>query len=123
MNGWDMRILLAEDEAQVRAFLLRALTIMCPQAEIIPVGDGKLALEIFYSSGADLIISDHHMPQLSGMELLQTIRRTSEVPFVLISADNTVAEPAHAAGATGFLHKPFSLTALRQAVQYLMPAV
>ncbi len=122
LNELCMRILLVEDEPDVRAFMLRALAIISPQAEIIAAEDGRQALMHFTERKIDLIISDQHMPYLSGLELLQAIRRSSDVPFVLISADSAVAEAAHAAGASCFLAKPFSLNALRQAVEYLAPA-
>jgi CheY-like chemotaxis protein len=118
-----MRILLVEDEPDVRAFLARALAVISPQASIVTAEDGRRALALFTSGAVDLVISDQHMPHLSGLELLQTIRRSSDVPFILISADSAVGEMASTAGASSFLAKPFALNALRRAVEALAPAV
>jgi CheY-like chemotaxis protein len=123
VNETRMRILLAEDEPDVRAFLVRALACICPHAEIVAVTDGLEALEALHEQPIDLVISDHHMPCLRGLELLEALRRSSEVPFVLLSADSGVAEAALASGASYFLEKPFALSDLRRAVETLAPAV
>jgi CheY-like chemotaxis protein len=120
-NELRMQILLVEDEPDVRGFLARALGIIRPHAGIVAVADGAAALAAFARSSADLIISDQHMPHMTGIELLRAIRRASDVPFILISADNAVAAAAVAAGASWFLPKPCSLGALRRAVEALAP--
>lgn len=117
-----MRILLAEDEPGVRAFLERALQHAIPGCDVEAVPDGRAALDAFSRSPADLVISDQNMPRLTGLELLAAIRRLSPVPFVLVSADRGVAARARAAGCSGFLGKPLTLDELRAVVVDLAPA-
>lgn len=117
-----MRILLAEDEPDVRAFLVRAIERAAPGYEVEAAPDGGAALAAFRRAPADLVISDQHMPRLTGLELLRAIRAFSAVPFVLISADTTVADAARTAGCSGFIGKPLSLYELRAAIVDLAPA-
>lgn len=117
-----MRILLAEDEPDVRGFLVRAIERAAPGCEIEAAPDGRQALAAFRRAPADLVISDQHMPHLTGLELLRAIRGFSAVPFVLISADSSIAAAARAAGCSGFIGKPLSLDELRAAIVDLAPA-
>lgn len=121
VNEPGMRILLAEDDPNVRTFLVRALQSICPQADIIAVADGRQALQALGTSTVDLIISDHHMPHIRGIDLLHAVRRSWAVPFILLTADGTIAAPALAAGAAYVLEKPFALDDLRRAIAALVP--
>lgn len=116
-----MRILLVEDEADVRRFFARALAHIGEFIEVLPAADGLEALELFVSQSVDLVLSDHRMPRMSGLELLVAVRARSPVPFLLITADRSVEHAAYAAGVSEFLNKPISLDALRDSVLRYMP--
>jgi CheY-like chemotaxis protein len=111
-----MRILLVEDEADVRRFFARALGHIAPGAEIVEAADGREALERFHAGPFDLVMSDQKMPHMTGVELLRAIRDGSDVPFLLITADRAIERDALAAGASELLGKPISLGALRVVV-------
>ncbi|MCG8347973.1 MAG: response regulator [Chloroflexales bacterium] len=114
-------IILAEDDLAVRLFLVRALSRLQRQAIITAVENGAEALACFQQQGADLIISDHRMPIMSGLELVRAIRALSDVPVVLISADITVEVSALAAGITMFVLKPVSMDQLRKILDQVLP--
>lgn len=116
-----MRILLVEDEADVRRFFARALAHVAPEVEIVQAADGHEALQRFQEGPFDLILSDHKMPRLTGVELLRSVRAASDIPFLMITADRTVERDALAAGVTDILTKPISIGALRSAVQRYLP--
>ena len=83
-------IVIADDEDDVREFLLRAVRRYAPQAEVTAVVNGAAALEIMRQRGCDLLISDHRMPVMTGVELLQAVRESQPIlPVVIISADMT----------------------------------
>lgn len=111
-----MRMLLVEDEDDVRLFFTRALAHAAHGLEIVQVANGREALERFQGEAFDLILSDHRMPHMTGLELLLAVRAASEVPFLLITADRSVERAALAAGVTELLSKPISISALREAV-------
>lgn len=116
-----MRILLVEDEADVRRFFARALSYIAPAAEVVEVPDGREALALFQREQFDLILSDHKMPNMTGVALLQAVRASSKVPFLLITADRSVEGAALAAGVSELLNKPISITTLRNALARYLP--
>lgn len=108
-----MRILLVEDEADVRRFFTRALGHIAPGIEVVEAADGREGLARFQDQQFDLVLSDHKMPNMTGVELLRAIRSESDVPFLLITADRAIERDALLSGASELLSKPISLSALR----------
>jgi CheY-like chemotaxis protein len=117
-----MRVLLVEDEADVRHFFARALAHIGPCIEVLQAADGHEALALFLGGPVDLVLSDQRMPRMTGLELLAAVRARAPVPFLLISADRSVEGAAIAAGASEFLTKPIGFDALRAAVLRYLPA-
>ena len=104
------RILLADDNSDMREYLLRLLR---PYWEVEAVSDGTAALESALRHPPDLILSDVMMPGLDGIALLQALRaesRTSTIPVILLSAragEEAVLEGLDY-GADDYLAKPFT---------------
>jgi len=116
-------IVIADDEDDVREFLLRAVRRYAPQAEVTAVANGAVALEIMHQSGCDLLITDHRMPVMTGLELLQAVRVLQPtLPVVIVSADVTAETAAVQAGVTAFFYKPLTIVQLRQIVETWLPA-
>jgi anti-anti-sigma factor len=104
------RVLVADDNADMRGYLLRLLE---PRYEVTAVADGQVALASALAEPPDLVVSDVMMPRLDGMQLLAALRadaRTSRVPVLLLSAraGQEAAVEGLAAGADDYLVKPFS---------------
>jgi DNA-binding NtrC family response regulator len=115
-------IVIADDEDDVREFLLRAVRRYAPQAEVTAVENGAAALETIHQRGCDLLISDHRMPVMTGLELLQAVRISRPIlPVVIISADVTAETAATAAGVTAFFYKPLTIVQIRQIVETWLP--
>ncbi len=73
----------------------------------------------------DLIISDIHMPELNGFELIEEVRRFPEgesIPCFLVSskADTIIHEKVDAVGADGFIEKPLEIQALMDEIKSLL---
>jgi len=104
------RILLAEDNTDMRAYVQRLLT---GAYEIVAVPDGEAALQSALQHPPDLVLTDVMMPQLDGFGLLKALRaneRTASVPVILLSAragEESRVEGV-TAGADDYLTKPFS---------------
>jgi signal transduction histidine kinase/FixJ family two-component response regulator len=104
------RILLADDNADMRDYLSRLLRA---RYEVEAVGDGEAALLAARSRPPDLILSDVMMPGLDGFGLLRELRadpRARAVPVILLSAragEESTIEGLEA-GASDYLIKPFS---------------
>jgi two-component system chemotaxis response regulator CheY len=86
--------------------------------------DGVQALELLRNKTFDLVITDHWMPNMTGIELVGRIREESdisEVPVLAITTDEDVRKCTEFmdAGATGCMRKPFGREGLLDAVQRL----
>jgi CheY-like chemotaxis protein len=106
-----MRILAADDEADVRLLLELALG-MHPDILLTIVSSGRDAVDRAVDGGYDLIVLDGMMPDLDGAatcRLLKSDPRTADVPVVFLTALTSESARAElrAAGAAGFVAKPF----------------
>ncbi|MFZ0735126.1 MAG: response regulator [Candidatus Sulfotelmatobacter sp.] len=109
-RGARPRILIADDNADMRLYLSR---LLAEPYDVEAVPDGKAALEAARERPPNLILSDVMMPGMNGFQLLAAIRgdqRTRRIPVVLLSA--RAGEKARVegmqAGADDYLIKPFS---------------
>jgi PAS domain S-box-containing protein len=106
----DTRILLADDNADMRDYLRRLLG---QRWTVEAVADGMAALTAARARVPDLVLADVMMPGLDGFTLVHTLRgdpRTREVPILLLSAraGEEVRIEGLEAGADDYLIKPFS---------------
>jgi DNA-binding NtrC family response regulator len=123
-----LRILLAEDDGEMRRLLVE--TLRRERCEVIEARSGLQLLELLdvnqAASGAlDLIISDIRMPGKSGLEVLSQLRRVDHItPVILITAfgDSETHAEAHRLGALAVFNKPFDLDDLRTLVMSLQSA-
>jgi len=104
------RILLADDNADMRRYITRLLERLY---EVRAVIDGASALESALADPPDLVLSDAMMPRLDGFGLLKALRadeRTRHLPVILLSAraGEESAVQGLGAGADDYLVKPFS---------------
>lgn len=102
------RILLVDDEPELRRMVERYLT--AEGFEIAEAADGPSALAALDSVRPDMIVLDVGMPGLDGFAVLQEIRRTSDVPVIMLTAraeevDRIVGLTV---GADDYVTKPFS---------------
>ena len=81
------KILVVEDEASYR----ETLAILLPKEghEVVVAADGHEALARFAASNPDLILLDLMLPGISGNEVCRTIRQTSNVPIIMLTAKDS----------------------------------
>jgi CheY-like chemotaxis protein len=113
------RILIAEDEEALRAFVVRAL--MQDGHEVVATADGGEALDALTRERGrfDLLLTDIRMPVMDGIALaLAAARDWPELTILLMTGYADQRERAH--GLDALIHdviaKPFSLTDIRKAV-------
>ena len=102
------RILIVEDEAsfsEALAFLLTKEGFETAIAE-----DGRQAINMFDSDGADLILLDLMIPEVSGVEVCRTIRTQSQVPIIMLTAKDAEIDKVVGLelGADDYVTKPYS---------------
>ena len=106
-----MRILAADDEADVRLLLELALGAD-PDIVLTVVASGRAAVDEAIATPYDLIVLDGLMPDLDGAatcRLLKNDPRTADVPVVFLTAltSDAARSDLRAVGAAGFVAKPF----------------
>jgi two-component system response regulator RegX3 len=102
------KILIVEDESsfsEALAFLLGKEGFDTVVAE-----DGRQALDIYGREGADLILLDLMIPEVSGVEVCRTIRSTSHVPIIMLTAKDAEIDKVVGLelGADDYVTKPYS---------------
>lgn len=102
------KILIVEDESsfsEALAFLLGKEGFEVSIAE-----DGRTALNTFAKEGADLILLDLMIPEISGVDVCRTIRTTSQVPIIMLTAKDAEIDKVVGLelGADDYVTKPYS---------------
>jgi len=113
------RILVADDNPDVRAYMARALE---PELSVVSVEDGLQAWEVLQRQRFDAVVSDVVMPELDGVSLAARIKDSADladVPVILITARGGSESIAVGldAGADDYIVKPFALEELRARVR------
>ena len=104
------RILLADDNADMRAYVSR---LLASQFEVQAVTDGQAAIEAIRERAPDLVLADVMMPRLDGLCLVREVRSNpalADLPVMLLSAraDEQARLEGLNAGADDYLVKPFN---------------
>lgn len=113
-------VLVADDEPAVLEVLTEVVEDL--GHEVVRAHDGREALMIARSQAPNLVVTDHMMPRLSGVELCRALReddRLRQVPVILLSA----ALPPEAVEAHAFLSKPFELDEFESLVKRTLEGV
>lgn len=119
------KILIVDDAQQVRRVLRTALS--AEGYTIFEAGTGEEALESIRQSTPDAILLDVNMPGMGGLETCREIRRTLDVPILMLTVRNAERDKVMAldAGADDYVVKPFSMAELlariRAALRRRMP--
>jgi CheY-like chemotaxis protein len=110
-NTTERTILVADDESHI----LHVVSLKLKNAgyRVITARDGQEALEMAQQEKPDLLITDYHMPQLSGIELCRKLKQdpaTTNIPAIMLTARGYSLEPADTeqSGILRMLSKPFS---------------
>ena len=101
-------ILVVEDEASFSEAL--AFLLSKEGFEISVAEDGRQALDMFNSKGADLILLDLMIPVVSGVEVCRSIRTHSQVPIIMLTAKDAEIDKVVGLelGADDYVTKPYS---------------
>jgi two-component system, OmpR family, alkaline phosphatase synthesis response regulator PhoP len=107
----EKTILVADDESHI----LHVVSLKLRNAgfRVLTARDGQEALEMAQQNHPDLLITDYHMPQLSGLELCQRLKqdpKTTNIPAIMLTARGYHLEPhdTEQSGILRMLSKPFS---------------
>ena len=121
MSDPKLKFLVVDDFSTMRR-IVRTLLKELGYTNVDEAEDGAIALQKLNSGSFDFVVTDWNMPNMDGLTLLQTIRRTPQLkhlPVLMITAEakkeNIIA--AAQAGASGYVVKPFTAVTLAEKLQ------
>ncbi|QNK41896.1 response regulator transcription factor [Caproicibacter fermentans] len=120
------KILIVEDEQKIARFIEMELNYEGYATE--KAADGRTGLELAETGGFDLILLDLMLPGMSGMEVLRRIRRSFDVPVIVLTARDSTMDKVSGldGGADDYITKPFAteelLARIRSALRKSSPA-
>ncbi len=123
----DRKLLLVVEDSEDCAATLEIALGSIAGAEVRVAASAEEALAALRESDFTAIVTDIHLPGISGLEMISRVRRDpryAQLPIVVISGDSEsdVEEQAQAAGASVFFGKPYSPLAVRQKLESLIDA-
>jgi two-component system, OmpR family, KDP operon response regulator KdpE len=116
----NARILVVDDEPQIRRFL--AISLRAQGHAVQEAGDGTQGLALLASVQPDLLVLDLGLPDLDGIDVLRQLRAWSQVPVIVLSARAGEGEKVRAldAGANDYVTKPFGVQELSARIRALL---
>ncbi|MEO0803174.1 MAG: response regulator [Cyanobacteria bacterium J06642_2] len=116
----NQRILIIEDELQIRQSMVDFLTL--EGYEVFDTDNGHEAIEIAKKHRPNLILSDINMPHLDGYNVLSTLQQNpklADIPFIFLTArvDQRDCRLGMEMGADDYITKPFTFEELMQAIK------
>ena len=107
-----IKILVVEDEEKIARFL--ELELNYEGYEVEKATDGRRGLELAESGGYDLVLLDIMLPGLNGVEILRRLRKSSDVPVIMLTARDAVMDKVSGLdmGADDYITKPFAIEEL-----------
>ena len=122
MKRNDFKILIAEDEPEIRKLYAKAF--QAEGYEVVMASTGEQMLAELAESGFDLLITDMQLDSMSALEVLPDVRKNHpKLPIVVVSGHYTnMAEDFHQKGFTVdyFFNKPLSLEVLKKTVRTIL---
>lgn len=118
-------VLTVDDSASVRQLI--RMTLTGAGYQVVEAGDGREGLAKAQATLADAVITDINMPNMNGIELVSALRGLptyNGVPIVCLTteSDDGVKQAARAAGASGWITKPFRPEQLLAVVKKVLGA-
>ena len=109
-----MKVLIIDDDPEIVDAVGVAVQFYWRDVEVISAHGGRPGLESFFAHDPDIVLCDVTMPDKSGFEVLQEIRRVSDVPILMLTARSGEVDQVRGLdlGADDYVVKPFSAMTL-----------
>lgn len=122
MSGQQQKVLIIEDEAQIRKFL--RISLEAHGYEVLEARIGADGKDLCASRSPDLVILDLGLPDIDGQELIRQLREWTQVPIIVLSVRASESDKVDAldAGANDYVTKPFGIRELMARIRVVMRA-
>ena len=109
-----MKILIIDDDRQLVDALSTGFQLQWKDVEVMSAADGEVGLALFRDRLPEVVLLDIGLPARNGFDVLQEIRRVSDVPVIILSARGQEADQVRGLelGADDYVVKPFGYMAL-----------
>ena len=116
----NKKILLIEDEVKLARFV--ELELKYEGYEVTVCHDGRAGFDEFQNGAYDLILLDLMLPGLNGIEICRRIRKTSDIPIIMLTAKDEVIDKVAGldSGADDYVSKPFGMMELISRIKALI---
>lgn len=117
-----MKVLVVDDDPKIREALEVGIQLQWQDSHIVSAADGEAGLERFFSELPDVVLLDITMPRMDGFEVLQVIRRVSDVPVIMLTGRGEDIDQVRGLelGADDYIAKPFSHLALMARIRAVL---
>lgn len=115
-----LKVLVIEDSPLMRKLIHKALRQSSVAVdETVEASNGEEGLKCLQESSPDVILCDWNMPVMDGLEFVTQARTSSTTPIIMLTTEGTDDKKAKAvaAGANGYVTKPFTPEKLEQAIE------
>lgn len=118
---FSIKVLVADDFATMRK-IVRNILKQIGFEDIVEAEDGHTALQILKTENIGLVVTDWNMPNMTGLELLQHIRKnpaTAKLPVLMVTAEGLKDNVLEAvkAGVNNYVVKPFTAEVLQEKIE------
>jgi two-component system chemotaxis response regulator CheY len=117
-------VLTVDDSASIRQMV--SMTLKQAGYDVVEASDGQDGLDKAKSRAVNLVLTDQNMPRMDGLSLVRALRglpQYKSVPILMLTTESGDAMKAQgrAAGATGWLIKPFDPAKLLEVMKKVLP--
>ena len=121
----NMKVLIVDDFATMRR-ILKNIMKQIGFSNITEADNGKNALKVLKSQAIDLVLCDWNMPEMPGIEVLNTVRADDELkatPFIMVTAEAQKENILEAvkSGVSSYIVKPFTAETVEEKLQKVFP--
>ncbi len=117
-----MKILIVDDSSTMRRIIINTLGRI-GYSDVVEAEHGKAGLEKLKLGGVEMIITDWNMPEMDGLEFVQTVRgQNASIPILMVTTNAAKEDIVQAlqAGVNNYVVKPFTPDTLKEKIESLL---
>jgi two-component system chemotaxis response regulator CheY len=119
----NMKVLVVDDFATMRK-IVRNILKQIGFTNIVEADDGAAAMSMIKSDGIDFVVTDWNMPNMSGLDLLKSIRaeeKSKDTPVLMVTAEGLAENVVDAvkSGVDNYIVKPFTAETIQAKIEQI----